>query len=462
MIFVLADDAGVEACGFAGGAGARTPTLDALAEAGVVLAGAVHQGGFSGAICTVSRAMILTGRPLWSVTPGRYDYRATSELDTADPLIPELFRAAGWQTFATGKWHNGEAALRRGFERAEAVFLGGMLPYNERSPGGVGDPAIELGQRDPELVSIDPETGARRRYRGEGWSTDLFFAAAEDFLRRRDPERPFFLWLATTAPHDPRHAPRRWLEAVAAGDLPLPPNTAPAPTRDTGDLQVRDEQVFPPPRDPSLLRRERAAWLAMTAHIDHRLGRLLALLDELGLRQNTIIAFTSDHGLSLGEHGLMGKQNLDQASWRVPLLLAGPGLPAGRRSDAFVYLHGIGSTLCELAGIEPPPAVRRFSFAALARGETESGLPQLFGAYTPDAGGRRGIRCVRSGRWKLVRYLHSGEIDLFDLVADPWELHDRAGDPDLAPLRARLEALLAGWMAGSGDPQAPLPPAAKE
>lgn len=455
VLVLLADDASVRSQGFSGGAAADTPSLDALAANGVVLDGAVHQGGFSGAICTVSRAMILTGRPVWGVTPGRFGYQAPAQLDTADPLLPELFRGAGWQTFAAGKWHNGEAALRRGFERADAVFLGGMLLYNERAYGGVGDAAVEQGHLDPPLVRFDPQTGARLRYRGEGWSTDLVFDAAERFLREeRDPARPFFAWVATLAPHDPRHAPREHLAAIDRDGMALPPNLSAEPTRGTGDLGVRDEQVLPPPRDEALHRREIAVHLAMMRHFDARAGRLLALLDELGLREDTLVLFTSDHGLSMGEHGLMGKQNLDEASWRVPLVVAGPGLPRGERRAGGAYLHGALPTLAELAGLAPPPHARAAAFTGLLRGEPDAGLARVFGAYTPDAGGEAGIRCVREGRWKLVRYLHSGEVDLFDLDADPWELRDLAEEPDQRARRARLEAVLQGWMDGSGDPQA--------
>ncbi|MBC8327838.1 MAG: sulfatase-like hydrolase/transferase, partial [Planctomycetes bacterium] len=367
---------------------------------------------------------------------------------------PERVGAAGGQACAAGKGHDGAPGVRGGFELAEAVAPGGMLPCNARGAGGVPDAAIELGQRDPELIRIDPATGARLRTRGAGWSTDLYFDAAEDFLRqRRDPARPFFLWLATNAPHDPRHAPPEFLQRIDRERLALPPNLAPAPTRDTGDLGVRDEQVYPPPRDEALHRRELQAYLAMMAHLDARAGRLLALLDELGLREDTLVVFTSDHGLSMGEHGLMGKQNLDQASWRVPMALAGPGLPPGQRRAGLVYLHDLGPSLCELAGVEAPAHARASSFARLACGEVRGGRARVFGAYTPDARGAAGVRCVRQGRWKLVRYLHTGELRLFDLDADPWELHDRSGEPEYALTVLRLEEQLRGWMDGSGDPQ---------
>ena len=99
-----------------GGSQAITPNIDALARRGTVMLNTVHQGGFSGAICTCSRAMILTGRPLWSVTPNQLNYAGPANLNTADKLFPEQFREEGWQTFGTGKWHNGNAALLRSFD----------------------------------------------------------------------------------------------------------------------------------------------------------------------------------------------------------------------------------------------------------------------------------------------------------------------------------------------------------
>ena len=121
----------------------------------------VHQGGFSGAICTYSRAMMLTGRPLWSVTPDKLDYSGPAQLKTSDTIFPEQFRNEDWHTFATGKWHNGNAALLRGFDHAEAI-TGGMLPFNPRDSGGAKDNAIEMGDAESKLHTYPARWSGRK------------------------------------------------------------------------------------------------------------------------------------------------------------------------------------------------------------------------------------------------------------------------------------------------------------
>ena len=129
VLVLMTDDFSRHCVTATGGQQSRTPHIDALAKRGTVMNNTVHQGGFSGAICTCSRAMLLTGRALWSVTPNELSYKGPAQLSTADTLLPEQFRNQGWDTFATGKWHNGNDALLRGFDHAEAV-TGGMLPFN--------------------------------------------------------------------------------------------------------------------------------------------------------------------------------------------------------------------------------------------------------------------------------------------------------------------------------------------
>lgn len=135
ILVLMTDDMSRRCVTATGGSQAITPNIDSLARRGTVMQNTVHQGGFSGAICTCSRAMILTGRPLWSVTPDQLSYAGPANLNTADKLFPEQFREEGWQTFGTGKWHNGNAALLRSFDHAEAI-TGGMLPFNKRDRGG--------------------------------------------------------------------------------------------------------------------------------------------------------------------------------------------------------------------------------------------------------------------------------------------------------------------------------------
>lgn len=448
ILILMTDDMSRRCVTATGGSQAITPNIDALARRGTVMLNTVHQGGFSGAICTCSRAMILTGRPLWSVTPNQLNYAGPANLNTADKLFPEQFREEGWQTFGTGKWHNGNAALLRSFDHAEAI-TGGMLPFNDRDRGGAKDNAIEIGMMNPSCLRISGP-GKVAKHETTGWSTDVFYDAAENFLDTTwDQKRPFLMYVSTNAPHDPRHVPEEILSRFQ--DVYEPPNYQAMHPFDNGHMLVRDEMVYQPPHSPETVRRERAIYLAMCAQIDDRIGQLVRKLDQMGQLQNTIILFTADHGLAVGEHGLMGKQNLYDGSWRVPMIIAGPSVPSGETREGFAYLHGIYPTLAKLAGIEAPAHTRTFDFHDVLLGKSE-GQPHLFGAYMPDVKVPNGVRAVRRGDHKLLYYTHSGRRQLFDLKTDSWETNDLIGDPTHQNTADQLMAALEQWMERSGDP----------
>lgn len=448
VLVLMTDDMSRHCVSATGGTQSITPHLDALASRGTVMQNVVHQGGFSGAICTCSRAMFLTGRPLWSVTPDQLEYAGPAQLKTSDSLFPEQFRKEGWHTFGTGKWHNGNAALLRCFDHAEAI-TGGMLPFNTRDRGGAKENAIEIGMMNPSGVRIAADRNVEKQTT-TGWSTDVFYDAADSFLDQTwDREKQFMMYVSTNAPHDPRHVPQDILDRFT--DVTEPPNYLPKHPFDNGDMRVRDEMVYKPPHRPEVVRRERAIYLAMCAQIDDRIGQLLAKLKDLGELENTIILFTADHGLAVGEHGLLGKQNLYDGSWRVPMIWAGPGIPKGEKRTGLAYLHGLYPTLADLAGIAAPDYTQKFGFADVIQGKAE-GLDIVFGAYMPNAKVNKGVRAVRKGDFKLLQYTHSGREQLFNLAADPWETNDLIGDPNFNETKTSLGNSLKAWMKSSGDP----------
>ena len=189
----------------------------------------------------------------------------------------------------------------------------------------------------------------------------------------------------------------------------------------------------------------------MCAQIDDRIGQLIEKLKTMGELDNTLILFTADHGLAVGEHGLMGKQNLYDGSWRVPMILAGPGIPRGESRDGLAYLHGLYPTLASFAGLDAPKYTQPFEFASVIRGESE-GLERVFGAYMPNVKVPKGVRTVREGEWKLLYYTHSGRKQLFNLNKDPWETNDLIGDPEYAGKIDQMFGALQTWMSNSGDP----------
>ena len=230
--------------------------------------------------------------------------------------------------------------------------------------------------------------------------------------------------------------------------LELPENFATEHPFDNGELDVRDEMLAPLPRTPDDIRRHIAEYYAMITHLDDRIGRVLAALESSGHADNTIVVFAGDNGLALGQHGLMGKQNLYDHSVRVPLVLSGPGIPQNQTSDALVYLSDIYATLFELIGEPLPDSVEGVSMVPAMHSKKSAPRDTLFTAY------RDYQRAVRDRRHKLIEYSVNRErrTQLFDLRADPWETHDLSDDPASAQTLTRLRAELSRWQTDLDDP----------
>ena len=273
-------------------------------------------------------------------------------------------------------------------------------------------------------------------------------ASADDvikFLRTRQTEQPFFIYLAPPVPHDPRVAPKEFMDRYQPADIPLPLSFLPVHPFDNGEMAVRDEMLAPWPRTPDIIRRHLADYYACITCLDHHLGRVFDCLKDLGQMTNTFIIFAGDNGLSLGEHGLMGKQNLyENGGMHVPLVIAGPGIKHGQ-SDAFVYLYDLFPTICQLARVPVPASAEGKSLVPLLKGQATKQRDYLFTAY------RDVQRAVRTDRWKLLRYPQVNETQLFDLQKDPHELNNLAAKPEHAARVKEMLALLADAQKQCGD-----------
>jgi N-sulfoglucosamine sulfohydrolase len=417
FLFILSDDQRADTIGAWGNPHIRTPSLDRLAERGFGFRANYCFGGSSGAVCIPSRAMIHSGRT-W--------FRVAHDLAGAK-LLPELLREHGWTTFATGKWHNGEASFRRGFERGKAIFFGGMSDH-----GAV------------PLKDLLPDGGLSPERTGEGFSSELFADAAVEFLEGASPEKPFFAYVAFTAPHDPRQPPAAHREPYAARPPPLPASFLPQHPFDNGQLAVRDEELAPWPRTPGVVREQLADYYAMISHLDEQAGRVVAALERSPHAGRTFVVFASDHGLALGSHGLLGKQNVYEHSMRAPLIIAGPGIPKGA-TDAFTYLFDLFPTICGLAGVALPEGLDGLDLAPLWRAEKASLRESVFLPYLDL------MRAVRDRRWKLIRYPKIDHTQLFDLEEDSDELRDLSSDPRRGGELERLLALLRASQEEFGD-----------
>ncbi len=399
-----------------------TPNMDRLVREGIAFTHAHTMGGMHGALCVPSRAMLMTGRPLFSLLG------SGNSIPPDHTMMPELFREAGYATFATGKWHNDRASFARAFGGAGHVFFGGM-----HGPG-------EGGHEAPLLNAFD-STGTyaqEDRRQVPGFSSTLYADAAIDFLHRPHND-PFFLYVSFTSPHDPRTPPTPFDQWYDAGSMTLPPNYTPEHPFDNGELRVRDEMLRDHPRTEQIAREELATYYGMISEVDAQIGRILDALDALDLRRRTLVVFAGDNGLAVGSHGLLGKQNLYEHSMRVPLAFAGPGVPHNELRDGLVYIHDIFPTVAALAGLEAPPTVEGHSLIPFIENAAAPARDAVFYAYRDL---QRGVRT--NDNWKLIQYQVEGKRtdQLFDLSSDPYEIRNLADDPSYADRLEAMEAKL--------------------
>jgi arylsulfatase A-like enzyme len=153
-------------------------------------------------------------------------------------------------------------------------------------------------------------------------------------------------------------------------------------------------------RDEASIRNEIGRQYACSENIDIQIGRVLKKLEDMGELDNTYIIYTADHGIAIGHHGLMGKQNLYQHCWRVPFIVKGPGIAAGRRVEGNIYLLDLLATFCDLAGIQPPETNEGTSFKPVLTGEKQAMREVLFGAYS--GGSKPGMRSVTASPFTVI------------------------------------------------------------
>ena len=391
ILHINADDHRADGLGAFGHPVVQTPNLDTLVARGFTFTHCYTMGSMVGAVCQPSRTMLLTGKS-WLRIP-------KPNGGDAALCLPKVLSAAGYETFHVGK--------------------GG----NEYTTG--------LRSFDTNIIMNDPTPAERRG------SSERHADATIKFLRERSKEKPFYIYFAPPVPHDPRVAAPEFHKFYDTAKVPLPAAFMPVHPFDNGEMAVRDEMLAPWPRTPEDTRQQLADYYACVTGLDHHIGRVFAMLKELGEWENTIIIFTGDNGLSLGEHGLFGKQNLYEfGGMHVPCVIAGPGIAHGK-SDAFIYLMDLFPTFCDFGGAKIPHGVEGKSIVPIIAG-TESKVRDVL--YT---GYRDCQRAVRDERWKVIRYPLVDKTQLFDLQSDPHELNDLADKPEHAAKVTEMMDVLA-------------------
>ena len=443
VLFILTDDQRAGTIHALGNEEIRTPNMDWLVQEGTSFTRAHIPGGTASAVCMPSRAMINSGKTLFHLE------ESGRNIPACHTTMGQCFLAGGYHAMEIGKWHNGVESFCRSFDDGANIFFGGMwdhwnVPVNSFRPDGHYDKQINF---TPNFsANSDSIKVLAEKINAGVHSTDLFSGSAVEYIKNYDSDQPFFLYLSFLAPHDPRTMPEQFRTMYDPEKITLPPNYMEMPVVNCGwSNKGRDENTEAYPRRPEAIRRHIADYYAMISHVDWCIGHILDALREKKMLENTIIVFTGDNGLAVGQHGLMGKQNIYEHSVGVPLVMCGPGIPKGETNDHFVYLLDIYPTLCELCGMEIPPSVDGISFAPMFRDPGYVIRPELYLAF------QSRIRGVMDERYKLVEYRTEDLklTQLFDLKNDPWEknnFYDIAGYEGItARLRERLFALRDEW-----------------
>jgi arylsulfatase A-like enzyme len=431
-----------------------TPSLDRLVDEGITFTRTYLQGSFHPATCVPSRACLLSGRSLFQLDAlGRI-------MPVEHVTIGETFKQAGYKTHIVGKWHQDRASLSRSFDSGDTLMsLGVYLTDHFRMPYWDWDPTSGFAKEDAYLLFYNPERentiekrsltdddkrGPAGTEKDGPHSSEVFADSATNFISNYNSEEPFFMYLAFHAPHDPRHVPQTYKDLYPEDEIELNPSYMPQHSFDNGQMVIRDEALAPWPRSPEIARKELSDYYAIITHLDEQIGRVIQALKKSGQWTNTLVVMAGDSGLAVGNHGLLGKQNVyDEDGLHVPFIISGGAVQdKGRRIDALAYIHDIYPTICDLAGVNKPESVSGESLVGVINGEADQIRDHTYHAY------RQYQRAYRKGDYKLIEYVRApggnrkvpGQLDgsrvtqLFNYTKDPWEINDLAVFPEYREL----------------------------
>jgi arylsulfatase A-like enzyme len=417
ILFIVTDDQRYDTIQALGNKEIITPNLDALVKDGTSFTNAYIPCGLTGAVCMPSRAMLNTGMNL-------YDLEGNGEtIPEKHVLLGEHLRNNGYHAFGTGKWHNGPPAFTRSFDEGDNAFFSGMwdhwnVPVCRYDPTGQYDNVINFVSdfyhgKDVTKIHCDA-------FNPGVHSSELLTDTTIEFLENYKKDEPFYCYTAYLAPHDPRTMPQKFLDAYEDRTITLPENFMPEYPVAYGETRMRDELLTPYPRTQERTLSELKDYYAMITHLDYEIGRILTVLKEKGLYENTVIILCGDNGLGVGSHAFMGKQNHFEHSIKVPLVFKGPGLPKNHTVASKVFLYDIFPTLCDYLGLDIPASVNGKSFfeCFTKQKEHRTSLYYSFGST---------LRSIRVGDFKLSEYLgEKGERStlLFNISEDPLELNN--------------------------------------
>jgi len=415
-----------------------TPYLDQFASNGSLF----RRAYTATPTCIPARASLYTG--LSQRTHGRVGYQDGVPWNYPVTMA-STFRDQGYQTHCVGKMHVHPARSRMGFDSID--LHDGYLHFGRSR--SLGDPA----ETDDYLTWLRQREGSQSDYLDQGthcngytphpWDKEealhpsaWITTAGADFLRRRDPNHPFFLMLSFHRPHPPLDPPEWAYRQYLEQEIPAP-YAGDWVDEVFGESFTPDECMQGTRKWPAdRIRRARAAYYAQMTFIDHQICRFWELLGEYGHGGNTILCFVSDHGDMLGDHHLYSKWVSYEGSTRVPLFFASPGsdlIPRNVRDEQHVVeLRDVMPTLLDAAGLEIPDSVEGKSLLPLMRGETVPWRDYLHGEHIANIAGIESMHYIVTSGWKYIWHSGTGREQLFHLAEDPNELRDLVQEPACA------------------------------
>jgi arylsulfatase A-like enzyme len=475
ILFLVCDEYRHDCLGVEGHPIVKTPNFDKLANDGVRL----RQAYVAAPVCSPSRATLFTGRypQVHGVTTNNMAF-APGEV-----VLPELLRKQGYTTGIVGKLHLQDHAAWFDYDQIDtegssAEYRAFLAAKGKSIKGSANSAAVEgsLFKKDQTPLRVGTSVLPEELF-PETWEADQ----AINFIhQQKGKDKPFFLYVSMLKPHSEfvvpapfdKIYPGKELLAPASfqPNIKLPSNFTTNSDDDGGKANAKDEGApadkdaktagkgakdgkraarreggpGSPERtfisDPDILKEATGHYYGAVTMVDKQMGRVLAAIDESGLRDDTIVVFTSDHGNMLGEHNRMFKGVMYESSARVPMLYRGPGIKAGKVSEEVLDNSTVMPTLLDLAGFAIPKGVQGQSIAPLLRGDAPG--PGVAYSYLSD-------KMVRKGDWKLIIPLnHSrGGPELYNVVKDPNEQNNQYGKPEAAGVQKELTDLMNAWIA---------------
>ena len=369
VLIIKTDDQSNQTVGAYGNQLMVTPNMDMLAAEGTRFTAAYNMGCWSPAVCIPSRTMFMYGKQLWEAKNIHHT--------NAPKSMPEIFKENDYHTFMTGKWH-------------------------------------AMGPRPSKIfdqIGGTPTQGQLKTFYSEhGHMTDVTAKETVDFIRAYDRDKPFFAYVAFNAPHVPRETAQKYYDLYPHNQITLPPSFK-------DNMPLNQEVVYqyaPNPLRKNTMQKRVQQNNAMVSHIDMQLGNIIKALKDKGIYDDTIIVFTSDHGINFGENGVAGKVCLYEPSVTAPLIVKAPNMKSNRVINSRVYLQDIVPTLYELLDFEWDGNSDFRSLKPLLE-EKKQEVQSIYLAMFDD---QRGIV---SNNYKLIYYPKTGHLELYNLKKDPWE-----------------------------------------